>query len=154
MIYKAIDYWNFSPDSYLEHHGVKGMKWGVRKDRIKKIGSKVKTIASGIKTGAEKRLWKRGKKLSKNYYSPTLGSISGLTSASIDFRVARGLSYAAKNRYMYEKMSGIYQKPSTLTVGTAAASVALTALGGLAVGTTLYNNAAYKYYSNNKGKFK
>ena len=33
MIYKAIDYWNSPPDSYLEHHGVKGMKWGVRKQR-------------------------------------------------------------------------------------------------------------------------
>lgn len=32
MIYNAIDTWNSSPDSYLEHHGVKGMKWGVRHD--------------------------------------------------------------------------------------------------------------------------
>lgn len=32
MIYEAIDKWNSPPDSYLEHHGVKGMKWGVRHD--------------------------------------------------------------------------------------------------------------------------
>ena len=32
MHYEAIDYWS-SPDPYLEHHGVKGMKWGVRKDK-------------------------------------------------------------------------------------------------------------------------
>ena len=30
MIYEAIDKWN-SPS--FEHYGVKGMKWGVRKDR-------------------------------------------------------------------------------------------------------------------------
>ena len=30
MIYEGIDRWN-SP--YLDHHGVKGMKWGVRKDK-------------------------------------------------------------------------------------------------------------------------
>lgn len=30
MYYEAIDYWN-SSNSYLEHYGVKGMKWGVRK---------------------------------------------------------------------------------------------------------------------------
>ena len=32
MIYEGIDRWN-SP--YLDHHGVKGMKWGVRKSRVK-----------------------------------------------------------------------------------------------------------------------
>lgn len=31
MIYEAIDRWN-DPNTYLEHHGVKGMKWGVRHD--------------------------------------------------------------------------------------------------------------------------
>lgn len=31
MIYTAIDKWNSPPDSYLEHYGVKGMKWGHRK---------------------------------------------------------------------------------------------------------------------------
>ena len=30
MVYQGIDRWN-SPDAYLEHHGVKGMKWGQRK---------------------------------------------------------------------------------------------------------------------------
>ena len=42
MIYNAIDTWNSPPDSYLEHHGVKGMKWGVRKikDRINQRGVK------------------------------------------------------------------------------------------------------------------
>ena len=32
MYYEAIDRWN---PAYLEHHGVKGMKWGVRKERIR-----------------------------------------------------------------------------------------------------------------------
>lgn len=33
MTYEGIDYWS-TPT--LAHHGVKGMKWGVRKDRIRK----------------------------------------------------------------------------------------------------------------------
>lgn len=34
-----------SPDDFLAHYGVKGMKWGVRKDRVKK-GRKAKRQAS------------------------------------------------------------------------------------------------------------
>lgn len=41
MVYEAIDYWN-SPDSYLEHHGVKGMKWGVRKQR-ESLGNRIRS---------------------------------------------------------------------------------------------------------------
>ena len=37
MIYEAIDIWN-SPS--LEHHGVKGMKWGVRKQR-QSLGNRI-----------------------------------------------------------------------------------------------------------------
>lgn len=52
MIYEAIDYWN-SP--YIEHHGVKGMKWGVRKD----------PESSGM-TGRQKRLKRKEIKAYRN----------------------------------------------------------------------------------------
>lgn len=38
-------YYGYSP-AYLEHHGVKGMKWGVRKQQIKSGVTKAATIAS------------------------------------------------------------------------------------------------------------
>lgn len=56
MIYKAIDHWN-SP--LLAHHGVKGMKWGVRHDRplsisgryprnIRRTTKKLKTVGNKV----------------------------------------------------------------------------------------------------------
>lgn len=44
MIYEAIDYWNSPPNSYLEHHGIKGMKWGVRHDKPR-LSRKQKRLA-------------------------------------------------------------------------------------------------------------
>lgn len=52
MIYEAIDYWN-SPS--LEHHGVKGMKWGVRHDR--QAGSKI--AAAKQARANRKAAWKK-----------------------------------------------------------------------------------------------
>lgn len=40
MTYEAIDYWS-APGEYLEHHGVKGMKWGVRK-AARRVSSSIK----------------------------------------------------------------------------------------------------------------
>lgn len=83
MVYKATDYWN-SP--YIEHHGVKGMKWGVRKAvrqvgrTVRNIGGAIKNTANGIvrvgsavrrfknrraiKSGDANRILKRTKKMS------------------------------------------------------------------------------------------
>ena len=48
MIYKAVDYWN-SPS--LEHHGVKGMRWGVRK-AIERTGRVVRRAGGAVKKSA------------------------------------------------------------------------------------------------------
>lgn len=39
------------PDAYLEHYGIKGMKWGVRRSRdvLARLGGKAKTAAIGTK---------------------------------------------------------------------------------------------------------
>lgn len=48
MIYKAVDYWN-SPS--LEHHGVKGMRWGVRK-AVERTGRVVRRAGGAVKKSA------------------------------------------------------------------------------------------------------
>lgn len=48
MIYKAVDYWN-SPS--LEHYGVKGMRWGVRK-AIERTGRVVRRAGGAVKKSA------------------------------------------------------------------------------------------------------
>ena len=44
MIYEAMDIWN-SP--YIEHHGVKGMKWGVRHD-TRSLGRRISGVYRNI----------------------------------------------------------------------------------------------------------
>ena len=60
MIYEGIDIWN-SP--YLEHHGVKGMKWGVRKQR-ELVGSRNRNAKSlrNARNSSAKQSFKRGAK--------------------------------------------------------------------------------------------
>ena len=48
MIYKAVDYWN-SPS--LEHYGVKGMRWGVRK-AIERTGRVVRRAGGAVRKSA------------------------------------------------------------------------------------------------------
>lgn len=66
MHYEAIDRWS-SPDPYLEHYGVKGMKWGVRKDKYSVGG-----IRARIATYQNKKVdnsfnkWKKNSDLKKD----------------------------------------------------------------------------------------
>lgn len=47
MIYEAIDTWN-SP--YIEHYGVKGMKWGVRHDpEVDRLKSRIKEAKNEVR---------------------------------------------------------------------------------------------------------
>ena len=48
MYYKAVDIWN-SP--HLEHHGVKGMRWGVRK-AVERTGRVVRRAGGAVKKSA------------------------------------------------------------------------------------------------------
>ena len=41
MIYEGIDRWN---STSLEHYGVKGMKWGVRK--VRSVGNRIRSIGA------------------------------------------------------------------------------------------------------------
>ena len=49
MYYEAIDLWS---TGYISHHGVKGMKWGVRKDRAI---NRVKKAANYVKNTKQRR---------------------------------------------------------------------------------------------------
>lgn len=64
MYYKAIDRWN-SPS--LAHYGVKGMKWGVRHDRLRnaaaRTGRVVRVAGGAVKKSAStiaKGIWRAG----------------------------------------------------------------------------------------------
>lgn len=65
MIYEAIDRWN-SPDSYLEHFGVKGMRWGHRKqERYQRRYAKY--LSDSMLNGGNSRSYNRLKKIDSKY---------------------------------------------------------------------------------------
>ena len=62
-------------DDFVEHHGVKGMKWGVRKQQYKQ---NVKTIKQKYKK-ANKALYKERRKEIKNYLIKPSGIKNAMT---------------------------------------------------------------------------
>lgn len=70
MYYEAIDYWN-SPDSYLEHHGVKGMKWGVRHDpEVDRFKSRIRDAKKSV------RVARRSTSIKEDIYNQRYGITS------------------------------------------------------------------------------
>lgn len=75
MIYNAIDIWNSSSDSYLEHHGVKGMKWGVRK--VHSAGSAIKQFVNRPKQRRYERSdYAKAKSMSNQELQQTINRIN------------------------------------------------------------------------------
>ena len=120
MIYEGIDRWN-SP--YIEHHGVKGMKWGVRKAyhnfqsrRYRRAAAKVQVDIDSFKGHENGIKTKNGKTvLSKKEIS---GSIKGL-------EAVRNKNIAKAKRHEEWKDKGLTKGQKTaLKVGVGVAVVA------------------------------
>jgi len=72
MIYEGIDRWN-SPS--LEHYGVKGMKWGVRKARS--IGSRIRSaMAKPKQRRYERSDYAKAKSMSNQELQQTINRIN------------------------------------------------------------------------------
>ena len=72
MIYEGIDEWN-SP--YIEHYGVKGMKWGVRKARS--IGSRIRSaMAKPKQRRYERSDYAKAKSMSNQELQQTINRIN------------------------------------------------------------------------------
>ena len=75
MIYNAIDTWNSPSDSYLEHYGVKGMKWGVRKVRV--AGSAIRGFVNKPKQRRYERSdYAKAKSMSNQELQQTINRIN------------------------------------------------------------------------------
>ena len=72
MIYEGIDRWN---STSLEHHGVKGMKWGVRKARS--IGSRIQSaMAKPKQRRYERSDYAKAKSMSNQELQQTINRIN------------------------------------------------------------------------------
>ena len=109
MIYEATDYWN---SSYISHHGVKGMKWGVRKDRLAN-----NPISRGIRNRKQKRLEKsdygKAKKMSNQELQQTINRInleqSYISAVQRDRAAYKDATRSVLNRWARKKVSSIFR---------------------------------------------
>lgn len=102
MFYEAIDYWN-SSDPYLEHHGVKGMKWGIRHDKPR-LSRKQKRLAKSdygkAKTMSDQELQRAINRinLEQNY----------ITAVRRDRAAYKDATRSVLNRWARTKVSSIF----------------------------------------------
>lgn len=109
MFYEAIDYWS---TPYISHHGVKGMKWGVRKDRFKN-----NPISRGIRNRKQKRLersdYGKAKKMSNQELQQAINRInleqSYITAVQRDRAAYKNATRSVLNRWARKKVSSIFR---------------------------------------------
>lgn len=101
MIYEATDYWN---SSYISHHGVKGMKWGIRHDKPR-LSRKQRRLA--------KSDYGKAKTMSDQELQRTINRInleqSYISAVQRDRAAYKDATRSVLNRWARKKVSSIFR---------------------------------------------
>lgn len=94
MIYEAIDYWNSPPGLYLQHYGVKGMKWGIRK-RIDTFKANHRARVKKRNDAYRQKMYNKTKEYKAYYKNASDAEIQKERRAKIARNVALGVGVVA-----------------------------------------------------------